>query len=186
MPRLYEWWAADGDTSSIRLYIDSFWAEGDRVRTPGVDAMLRANIVAGRGYLALARGDSATAVRVLAAAKDTLAECWSDNRVAIVRLLMAAGRYREAAARVQRRWPGTTVCSNGVDDVLWTMERARVSEKLDRREEAAENYKFVIAAWRTADVELQPYVREATAALKRLKQRGTNVVAARDSRYSGP
>ena len=177
MPRLMEWWATDGDTTSIRTYLDSFWASGDRLRTPSYDAMMRANIVAGRGYLALAKRDSATALRVFAAANDTLAECWSDNRVTIIRLLLSAGRYREAANRLQRRWPGTSVCSNGVDDILWTMERARVMDRLGRRDEAAANYEFVIAAWRTADPELQPYVREATAALQRLRAGGAHVLA---------
>jgi len=177
MPRLYSWWATDGDTAAIRTYIDSFWAEGDRIRTPSEDAMIRAYIMSGRGYLALARGDSATALRVLAGTKDTLSECWSDNRVTIVRLLMAAGRYREAAHRLERRWPGTTSCSNGVDDVLWTMERARVLDRLGQHDAAAANYAFVMAAWRTADPELQPYVREATAALRRLRRNGARVMA---------
>jgi len=176
MPRLYGWWATDGDTAAIRTYIDSFWAEGDRIRTPSEDAMIRAYIVSGRGYLALAKGDSVTALRVLAGTKDTLSECWSDNRVTIVRLLTAAGSYREAAHRLERRWPGTTSCSNGVDDVLWTMERARVLDRLGQRDEAAANYAFVTAAWRTADPELQPYVREASEALRRLRQNGAKAI----------
>jgi serine/threonine-protein kinase len=78
------------------------------------------------------------------------------------------------------------VCSNGVDDILWTMERARVLEKLGQRDNAAANYAFVAAAWRTADPELQPYVTEATTALRRLKQkRGASVLAASPSRDRG-
>ena len=177
MPRLYGWWATDGDTAAIRTYINSFWAEGDRVRTASADAMIRSFIASGRAYLALARRDSVTALRVLAGTKDTLAECWSDNRVAIVQLLVAAGRHREAAHRLERRWPGTTSCNNGVDDVLWTMERARVFDRLGRRDEAASNYAFVMAAWRTADPELQPYVHEASLALRRLKRTGARVLA---------
>jgi hypothetical protein len=115
-------------------------------------------------------------LRVLASTKDTLSECWSDNRVTIVRLLVAAGRYRDAASRLERRWPGTTSCSNGVDDVLWTMERARVLDRLGQRDAAAANYAFVTAAWRTADPELQPYVREASAALRRLRQSGARIM----------
>jgi hypothetical protein len=60
------------------------------------------------------------------------------------------------------------------------MERARVFNRLGRRDEAATNYQFVIDAWRTADPELQPYVREATAALKRLRQNGARVLASSD------
>ena len=173
---LYGWWATDSDTAAIRTYIDGFWAAGSRIRTPSADAMLRANIIAGRAYLALARRDSAAALRVLVATRDTLHECWSENRLAIVRLLVAAGRYREAGQRLERRWPGTTSCSNAVDDVLWTMERARVFERLGRRDEAATNYEFVLAAWRTADPELQPYVRESSAALRRLRRSGARVL----------
>jgi serine/threonine-protein kinase len=176
MPRLYPAWAADHDTAAIRTYIDSFWAEGDRIRTPSADAMIRAYISSGRGYLALAKGDSATALRVLAGTKDTLSECWSDNRLTIVRLLVAAERYRDAAHRLERRWPGTTSCSNGVDDVMWTMERARVLDRLGQRDAAAANYAFVMAAWRTADPELQPYVHEATGAFRRLRRNGAKVV----------
>jgi serine/threonine-protein kinase len=168
--KLYGWWAADGDTAAIRTYVDGFWALGDKVRTPSVDAMVRSSIVAGRAYLALARRDSAAALRVFMATRDTLHECWGENRVTIVQLLIAAGRYHEAARKLERRWPGTTSCNNGVDDIIWTLQRARVFDRLGQRAEAIANYEFVAAAWRTADPELQRYVREAHAAVRRLKQ----------------
>jgi serine/threonine-protein kinase len=170
--RLYAWWAADGDTASIRTYIDSFWASGDRVRTPSVDAMIRASIVEGRSFLALAKHDSASALRQLVATRDTLHPCWYENRTVLVQLLTAAGKYRDAAKRLERRWPGTTACGNGVDDVLWTLQRGQVFERIGRREEAAANYEFVIDAWRTADPELQPYVREAAQGLARARRGG--------------
>jgi hypothetical protein len=53
--------------------------------------------------------------------------------------------------------------------VIWTRERARVLERLGRRQEAAVQYAFVADAWRTADPELQPYVRESRAAVSRLR-----------------
>ena len=99
---------------------------------------------------------------------DTLNECWYDNRLALVQLLLAEGRYREAGQRVERRWPGTTSCSNGFDDVMWTMARARVFDRLGRRDQAVESYALVADAWRTADSELQPYVLESRAAIARL------------------
>jgi len=88
---------------------------------------------------------------------------------ALVQLLIAEGRDREAAQRLERRWPGTTSCSNGFDDVLWTMTRARVFDRLGRRDRAVENYAFVADAWRTADPELQSYVRESRRGIARLK-----------------
>ena len=51
------------------------------------------------------------------------------------------------------------------------MQRGRVFERLGRDREAIENYEFVAAAWRTADPELQPYVRESREAIARIKTR---------------
>jgi eukaryotic-like serine/threonine-protein kinase len=169
--KLYGWWAADGDTAAIQTYIDGFSSSLNHLRTPSGEAMLRASIASGRAHLALAKRDTASALQQLIATSDTLHECWYDTRLLLVQLLSAVGRYREAAARLERRWPGTSACSNGVEDVLWTLERARVFERLGRRDEAAENYAFVAAAWRTADPELQPYVRESRRALTRLRNR---------------
>jgi len=174
--RLYAWWATDRDTAAIRTYIDSFWSSGDRVRTPSVEAMIRASIVEGRAFLALAKDDSASALRLLVSTRDTLNPCWHENRTVLAQLLTSAGKYRDAAKRLERRWPGTTTCGNGVDDVLWTLQRGRVFERVGRREEAAASYEFVIAAWRNADPELQPYVREAMTGLRRVR-RGGRVVA---------
>ena len=169
LTRLYGWWATDGDTAPIQTYIDGFTSAQKVFRTPSAEAMLRASIASGRAYLALAKRDTASALNQLVTTPDTLHECWYETRLTLVQLLVAAGRYREAASRLERRWPGTSGCSNGVDDVLWAMERARVFERLGRRAEAAENYALVADAWRTADMELQPYVRESHAALTRLK-----------------
>jgi hypothetical protein len=169
MTRLYSWWATDGDTAAIQTYLKDFANAQRRSRTRSGAAMLRADIASGRAFLALAKGDSVSAVTQLLVTADTLHECWYENRMALVQLLAAAGRYREAATRLERRWPGTMTCSNGFDDVIWTMERARVFDHLGRRDEAAANYAFVAEAWRTADPELQPYVRESRAAIARLE-----------------
>jgi serine/threonine-protein kinase len=168
LTKLYGWWATDGDTSAIQTYIRGFETE-THLRTPSGEAMLRASGVAGRAHLAVARRDTASAIRLLLTTTDTLNECWYENRVSLVQWLVATGRYREAGKQLERRWPGTTGCSNGYDDVLWTMERARVFERLGRRSEAATAYAFVADAWRTADPELQPYVRESREAMARLK-----------------
>jgi len=167
LTKLYGWWATDGDTAAVQAYITGF--SEAHVSTPSGEAMLRASVAAGRAYLSLAKRDTAAAIRQLLTTPDTLHECWSDNRLALVQLLVARKRYHEAAERLARRWPGTTACSNGFDDVLWTIERARVSETLGRRSQAIADYSFVIDAWRTADAELQPYVREAREAIRRLE-----------------
>jgi hypothetical protein len=75
----------------------------------------------------------------------------------------------EAANHLERRWPGTSECGDGADDVLWTLNRARVLERLGRRAEAIDDYDFVVRLWHTADPELQPIVREARDASARLR-----------------
>jgi hypothetical protein len=168
MTKLYGWWATDGDTAAIRRYVDLFTSRQYKLRTVSGEAMLRASVAGGHAYLALAQRDTATALRRLLATRDTLHECWYENRVTLVQLLVASGRYREAGERLERRWPGTTACSNGFEDVLWTMQRARVADRLGHRARAKADYAFVVEAWRTADAELQPYVRESRMAIARL------------------
>jgi len=179
MTKLYGWWATDGDTAAIQEYIREFSADiGGALNTPWGTGMLRASVAAGRAYLALARRDTASALQQLLTTSDTLHECWYENRTKLVELLIATGRYREAASRLDRQWPGTSECSDGVDDVLWTIERARVSERLGRWEQALTDYAFVADAWRTADPELQPYVRESHNAMARLRAKGKRTLNA--------
>jgi serine/threonine-protein kinase len=169
MTKLYGWWATAGDTTSIQRYITEFVEAQRRPRTPSGVEMLRASASMGRAYLSLARGDTTSAIEQLLTTRDTLHECWNDARLTLVQLLLVRGRYREAAAHLERRWPGTTSCSNGFDDVVWTMERARAFDRVGRRAEAVRDYAFVTEAWRGADPELQPVVRAARAALTRLR-----------------
>jgi hypothetical protein len=171
MSKLYGWWATDGDTTSIQAYITQFTeTQTARKRPPSGMAMLRASVASGKAYLALAKHDTAGALRAFLTTPDTLHECWYDNRLATVQLLVAVGQHPEAAKRLERRWPGTSACSNGVDDVIWTMLRARERERAGRRAEAAVDYAFVADAWRNGDAQLQPYVRESREALARLEK----------------
>jgi serine/threonine-protein kinase len=166
---LYRWWAHDGDTLPILAYVNHFSARAARARDTAAVASLHSNFAAGQAYLALARRDTASALKQLLTMTDTVHTCWFLNRTAIVRLLLAKGRYRDAADRLERRWPGTSDCSDGVDDVEWTLERGRVLEHFGERERAIAAYQFVTEVWRNADPELQPFVREARRGIARLR-----------------
>jgi hypothetical protein len=48
-----------------------------------------------------------------------------------------------------------------------------VAERLGERTKAVEGYQYVADAWRRADPELEPYVREAKGGLQRLTAEGT-------------
>ena len=125
-------------------------------------------LVAQRAYLALARGDSAEALRLFDARPDTAA--FGVNQIddlAHAQLLEARGRPADAAALLERPPvgfnPGVSVI-----EILRALERGRVNERLGNRERALEGFSFVVKAWRNPDPELQPYVEEARAALTRL------------------
>ncbi|MBC8087357.1 MAG: protein kinase [Phycisphaerae bacterium] len=170
LPKLLAWLAAEGDTSDIERYVDAL----RKNMRAGVDqstlAMLRSESVVAGAYRSLAKRDTAAAVRLYLASQDTLQDCWGEHRAAFVPLLLASGHWREAETRLERRWPGTSACSNGLDDVMWTLARARVFERAGRSDEAMQNYAFVVAAWKNADWELRPVVHEAEQSLIRLRR----------------
>ena len=127
-----------------------------------------ARVLAGgaRAYLALARGDSASALREFETLPDSLMACAGCHvwHLTHAQLLSRAGRVREAYAILQtdaNYW-------NTPVGVLWTLERARVREQLGDRDLAREDYAMVVAAWRDPDTSLKAYVDEARQALTRL------------------
>ena len=75
------------------------------------------------------------------------------------RLLGAIGEYGRSFELLEE-WTGL--------DPEVVLERARLAERLGKREQAIKAYQFVADAWRHADQELQPYVREARSRRARL------------------
>ena len=118
------------------------------------------------GLAALARGDTVLAIRRFAGLPDSLCgNCYLD-KLARVRLLAARGENREAEAVLDQVLHNHDFVS--ALDGMWALEGGRVYERLGQREKAIANYGFVVDVWRHADPQLQPYVEEARAALKRL------------------
>jgi len=164
-----DWWAARRDTVSLRSLqrrMDQIvQASKGRFR---VERHALYSAALAHAYLALARGDTAAALAGFLALPDsvcTFPSCILD-RLTTVHLLLAAGRLNDAVAAMDRPLPGAFYWSSG--DGLWHLERARVAERVGRRADAVREYAYVADAWRSADEELQPYVREARAALQRL------------------
>jgi hypothetical protein len=121
-------------------------------------------VAAARAYLALARKDSAAALRLFEGIPDSLCTDCSTESLVRLRLWAARGDDRRVldaeGAPVGITWVATEVSRR--------LEVARAAERLGERERAVEGYKFVADAWRHADPELQPYVTEARRALERL------------------
>lgn len=166
------WWLGRRDTLSLARFVERANEVAARgVASPVMTLRVRLLGAMATAYLALARGDSATALRRLEAIQDTL--CLSDEfanncfhlNLTRARLLEAKGELRRAGDLLELwRW------DVGKDPVfvLATLDLGRIAERLGEREQATERYRFVTEVWRQADPELEPYVTEAREALERL------------------
>lgn len=163
------WWAAIGDTVSLHRFIQ--WhkptarPESHRIQ----QGLKRYWAAAAGGYLALARRDSAEALRRFTQLPESLcsgALCLSPL-LTKAELLSAQGRDREAAT-VLHRDPSWTDSPPQVMEAFWLLERGRVAERLNEREEALRSFRTVADVWLHADPELQSYVAESRAAIQRL------------------
>ncbi|HXM37490.1 MAG TPA: serine/threonine-protein kinase [Gemmatimonadales bacterium] len=164
--------AAQRDTASLAGAVRALDAAAGRPLPPSAPPFAREVlgyvVAATRAYIALARGDSAEALRLFEALPDSACygACGIDDLVH-VQLLVSRGRFAEAAARIERPAVGFAAGVFPVE-VLRALERGRVNERLGNRERAIAGYTFVIQAWRNPDPELKPYVDEARAGLARL------------------
>jgi hypothetical protein len=167
-----EWWAERRDTVALARLL----ARGDSVARSGRNIPRRvdglADVSLARAALALARRDTAEALRRFLAFPDSLCSGFyaalSPSLAPLKRirfaLLAATGRERDAASLVDRQ----VTLPLTLSAILGTLERARVAERLGDRSGALHAYQFVVAVWRNADPELGAYVTEARVALTRL------------------
>jgi eukaryotic-like serine/threonine-protein kinase len=164
VPATLSWWAARGDSATVRAIVrrsDSI----ARSATSQVDRDIGSyTSQAAQAHLALMRHDTAAAVRRLEALPDSLCPLCYFQRLTLAHLLSARQEDRKAAELLDRWLVELTVPS----DVLWTLERARVAERMGDREKAGHSYQYVADVWRHADPELQPYVTEAREGLGRM------------------
>jgi eukaryotic-like serine/threonine-protein kinase len=159
------WWLARGDTASIGRFALRAEQEARTQRSARGKIRGRYFHLAATAYLALARADSAEALRLFRAIPDTLCienDCYF-GKLTEARLLRASGQARQAG-EVLDRW----VWGGGPLFTFGFLERARIAESLGERQKARDSYQFVVDVWRHADPELERYVREARAGLERL------------------
>jgi hypothetical protein len=171
------WWAARGDTTALRQYIEFTRRDQQRQaaappqdENDAVHAFITAPgwLAAAEAYLALARRDTAAALARFAALPDTTGFVWLE-RLTLARLLVARGQDRSALAVLDREFPANGYSGSRVP---WALERARLAERLGERGKARNWYAYVAKMWQRADPELQPYVAEARAALQRFAAEG--------------
>jgi hypothetical protein len=134
-------------------------------------------------YLAMARRDTTEALRMASRFPEYHVcnqGCYY-QRLTKARLLVAAGRVREAARLLDEGSNNAFTVDRPVQleyrplrvhvpgDVIWRLERARVHESLGNAEQAIRDYEFVEGVWGNADDSLQPMVEESREALQRLR-----------------
>jgi serine/threonine-protein kinase len=160
------WWAWRRDTAALRRHVATMDSLATGHSSLYLRPIYRYGAGAARAYLALARGDSAAALRGFEALPDSLCSWCTIAPLTRARLLSAAGRDREAYAHLRRDLNAMFEPTA----VLWALERGRVAEQIGDRPAAADAYRFVADVWRRADPALRPYVEEARAALERLSR----------------
>jgi tetratricopeptide (TPR) repeat protein len=161
------WWAWARDTTSLLEFVRWQETSAGAVAHPYLRAVHRYWASAGRGFLALAKGDSLQSLRWFVLAPDSICAACLQERLIRAQLLAGAGRLREAAAILEdeSQWIDS---SPTPIEVLWALERARVAERVGERSQAIKSYQLAADAWRHADPELQPFAREARDGLVRL------------------
>jgi serine/threonine-protein kinase len=161
------WWTLRGDSLSLGAAA----ARGDSLARHSRDGTERARgryvAAAAASYLILARADTADAIRRLGALpRDDCPRCYLD-RVVLAQLLVEVGRDAEAWDLLQVDLPSATL-GPYASEVLWSLLRGRVAERISEREQAIQSYSWVVGMWRRPDRELEPYVAEAREGLARL------------------
>ncbi len=169
-PLALPFWLVHRDTVSLSSFIRRADSLARSRGTAGA-ALYGRNVAAlARAYLELVRGDTAAALARLLGVPDSSSSGTSalfvPDRLIKAQVLAARRRYAAAATLLRdARLPPTDFSPV---EGLWALEWARVCERLRRTDEARRGYQFTADVWMHADSELQPYVAEARAALRRL------------------
>ena len=160
------WWAANRDSVSLAAFASKLGRTADSTGTPrDVQPWLRYGVLAARGYLALVRRDTVTALEMFASLPDTVCLCVYDQIVKS-QLLLARGRPKDALAVFHGHYPDFMSPAEG----LWYLQRGRAYEQVGQPSVAADDYRRVVDIWRHADPELGGYVNEAREGLARLSK----------------
>ncbi|HEV8357844.1 MAG TPA: serine/threonine-protein kinase [Gemmatimonadales bacterium] len=168
--RLLPWWARRHDTAPLLAQLDSADTAVRLGNGPGSPTHRIWRAARVRAYLALAKGDTSEAIRRFIPVIDSL--CYGCSFTATyvdiftaAPLLLARGRYREAA-RWLDYYPLTV--PHPVYDMMFALWRGQAAEHLGQLQKAASAYRFFARSWVHADPQLQGFVSEAVAGLRRV------------------
>jgi len=153
------------DTASMQLLVRAFDERDAAARASGQGGVARYGDVA-RSYLALARGDSAAALRGLLALPMAMCRNAPCAPLTTGKLLVQAKRDADAARMLDRALP-TAMPELNVTPMM--LLRAEVAERLGDRATARRWYARVVAKWGSGDAPVQSMVSAARAGLARVR-----------------
>ena len=157
------WWSARGDTASIIALIRSYRTRSVLTK-PVTKAYPQYDSEAARAFLFLAKHDTANAEKAFALLSDTLClRCDHDHLMAA--RLLAKRRDFGAADKILRQRLYSFLTPT---EIVIALERGRIADAAGQRDVALGSYRLVVKAWARGDPEVQRYVQEAQAGIRRL------------------
>ena len=169
---LLPWLARIGDTPSIGRLLESLrvtWAQRSReipvAQRANAEEWMRLAAITATAYHSAVRGDTTSALQHLETLPDSSCAMFcSEAPLLAAQLLAARSRFAAADSLLARKW----VVGHRPIAILFALERGRVSEQLEKREDAIEAYSLVVDAWANGDSLVQPAVQAAREGLRRL------------------
>jgi len=152
LARAAPWWAQHGDTQSLNMLSTRARRQRSASDSMGVSPYVEWTATL---YGAIARFDTAGAVRACDATSPESLPLRFLEDVDCGRLFIARRRYREA----EKRLTPTLASLGPIQRVARTLDWATAAELAGDRANAARGYALVRAAWRTADAPLARLVR---------------------------
>jgi hypothetical protein len=168
IPAFSFFWASRRDTAALAEVVERITQRLAGHLAPMVERRQRALVAATSGYLALARGDTAAAIRTFESAPyfDAFSE-QMERIVPLSWLYEATGRPRDAFRLLNMQSPNMSDGPGGATIVVDRLRLARLADRLGERETAARAYALVADAWRDADPVFKPFYTEAINGLRR-------------------
>ncbi len=164
IPLGFRWWLEQGDTLTLMRAIEVLRSNPEShehvSRTPNRRVLDEAS-----AHLALLRGDTTGALALLTAWRSCRGGWCSPADYTTAQLLAAAGRLEEADALSGFGMYGSYEHALFMQHALL---RGHINEQLDRPDVAARSYQLVVDFWGDGDPEVQPWVEQARAGLRRL------------------
>jgi hypothetical protein len=156
------------DTASMRVLATALDSMSAAARAAGASGQATRIGDIARAYVVLARGDSAGALRALLALPMTLCNGAPCVPITTARLLMAAGRDRDAARVLDRSLP--QVMQQQLTAPLLMLDRAGIAERQGDRATARRWYERVVAQWgRATAAGVKPTLEVAKAGVARMR-----------------